>query len=114
MLGPIGAGKSTLMRIMAGVEKDYKSPVGVTMIDGNSVSVAAAAPGITTVAGFNLAEHITPLETAGGNNNITPPTTVPFGPAFRARQLATSTRTTRSGLGAAPRKPCTSQDSTRR
>lgn len=66
-----------------GVEKDYKSPVVVTMIDDNSVSVASAAPVIIPVADFNLAENITKLEQAVGNITITPTTSVSFDLVFK-------------------------------
>ncbi len=66
-----------------GVTKTYKSPVVVTMIDDNSVSVASAAPIIIAVADFNLGDNITKLETAVGNITITPSTSVSFDFVFK-------------------------------
>jgi outer membrane protein OmpA-like peptidoglycan-associated protein/polyisoprenoid-binding protein YceI len=61
-----------------GVVKDMKSPVVVTLIDNDTVSVASAAPIIIAVADFGLAENITKLEQAVGNITITPSTSVSF------------------------------------
>ena len=61
-----------------GVVKDFRSPVVVTLIDEDTVSVASAAPIIIQVADFALAENITKLEQAVGNITITPSTSVSF------------------------------------
>lgn len=61
-----------------GVEKQYKSPVVVTLIDNDTVSIASAAPVIIPVADFDLGPNITKLEQAVGNITITPTTSVSF------------------------------------
>jgi outer membrane protein OmpA-like peptidoglycan-associated protein len=61
-----------------GVVKEMRSPVVVTLIDDDTVSVASAAPIIIAVADFGLAENIGKLEQAVGNITITPSTSVSF------------------------------------
>jgi OmpA-OmpF porin, OOP family len=61
-----------------GVVKQMRSPVVVTLIDDDTVSVASAAPIIIAVADFGLAENIGKLEQAVGNITITPSTSVSF------------------------------------
>lgn len=61
-----------------GVVKEMRSPVVVTLIDDDTVSVASAAPIIIPVADFGLAENVGKLEQAVGNITITPSTSVSF------------------------------------
>lgn len=61
-----------------GAEKTYKSPVVVTLIDDDTVSVASASPIIIPVADFGLGDNVTKLEQAVGNITITPTTAATF------------------------------------
>jgi outer membrane protein OmpA-like peptidoglycan-associated protein/polyisoprenoid-binding protein YceI len=71
-----------------GHQKEFVTPVNVTMIDADTVSVASAAPVVVDVKSFGFENGLVKLQEAVGGIDIVPSATVSFDMVFNAAQPA--------------------------